>query len=105
MYVLLKIWNISGILKMGCTMKGPTVETNGRINSADLGSSSMSLFLVSSLIINASLYPVKIPRLIVMFHSDNGVPIDSILFLMDCSILDNIAQLDEVSKDCSVSYC
>lgn len=28
--VLLKISNISGILKMGCTMKGPTAETNDR---------------------------------------------------------------------------
>lgn len=30
--VLLKISNISGILKMGCTMKGPIAETNDRKN-------------------------------------------------------------------------
>lgn len=32
--VLLKISNIFGILKMGCTMKGPTAETNDRKNKA-----------------------------------------------------------------------
>ena len=30
--VLLKISNISGILKMGCTMTGPIAETNDRKN-------------------------------------------------------------------------
>lgn len=65
----------------------------GRIISADLGSFSINSLLLFSSIMKASLHPVRIPRLIWIFQSFNGVPIDSILFLIDCSIGERINQL------------
>lgn len=66
----------------------------GRIISADLGSFSINSLLLFSSIMKASLHPVRIPRLIWIFQSFNGVPIEqSILFLIDCSIGERINQL------------
>ena len=53
-------------------------------------------FRCCSEIINASLQPVRIPRLIFMFQSFNGVPMRSILDLIDCSIGFKITQLLDV---------
>lgn len=58
----------------------------GRIISADFGSFFISSFFFSPLIINASLYPVSIPRYILISQSFRGTPTASILVLILCSI-------------------
>ncbi|MCB4951377.1 hypothetical protein LGW06_08135, partial [Streptococcus mutans] len=77
----------------------------GRIISADLGSCSISSFRFALSMINASLYPVRIPLLILIFQSFNGVPTDSILCFIDCSIGERIIQLSSLLKEICNVFC
>ena len=77
----------------------------GLIISTDLGSFLINSFFFSSLTINASFNPVRIPRLILIFQAFKGVPTSSILDLIPRSIGLNITQLSLFTKLVCIAFC
>lgn len=82
-----------------------TPYLNGRIISADFGSSEISLFLTSEEMMNASFNPVNIPRLICTSQSLKGVPAASILFFMPCSICERIVHESPALYVIGTAFC